>query len=86
MGRTVEQNGLCSGKYSCRLGRGKQVLTIHGSPFCCLSALRYLTSHMSAVTWRLDFEVHPLYVGSITKNFCVLHIQSNTTIFHLVVD
>jgi len=22
----------------------------------------------------------------ITKNFCVLHIQSNTTIFHLVVE
>ena len=24
--------------------------------------------------------------GAITKNFCVLHIQSNTTIFHLVVQ
>jgi len=22
----------------------------------------------------------------LTKNFCVLHIQSNTTIFHLVVN
>jgi len=25
-------------------------------------------------------------VGSITKNLCVLHIKSNTTIFHLVVQ
>jgi len=34
-----------------------------------------------------DFELrHPRCVGSITKNFCVLHIQSNTTIFHLVVQ
>ena len=33
------------------------------------------------------FEVrHPRCVGSMTKNFCVLHIQSNTTIFHLVVQ
>ena len=32
------------------------------------------------------FEVrHPRCVGSITKNFCVLHVQSNTTIFHPVV-
>ena len=29
---------------------------------------------------------HPRCVGSITKNFCVLHTQSNTTIFHLVVQ
>ena len=29
-----------------------------------------------------NFEVrHPRCVGSIPKNFCVLHIQSNTTIF-----
>ena len=29
-----------------------------------------------------NFKVcHPRCVGSITKNFCVLHIQSNTTIF-----
>jgi len=27
---------------------------------------------------------HPRCVGPITKNFCVLHIQSYTTIFHLV--
>jgi len=28
-----------------------------------------------------NFEVrHPRCVGSKTKNFCVLHIQSNTTI------
>ena len=34
-----------------------------------------------------NFEVrHPRCVGSITKNYCVLHIQSNTTIFHLVVQ
>ena len=34
-----------------------------------------------------NFEVrHPRCVGSITKNFCLLHIQSNTTIFHLVVQ
>ena len=33
-----------------------------------------------------NFEVrHSRCVGSITKNFCVLHIQLNTTIFHLVV-
>jgi len=33
------------------------------------------------------FEVrHPRCVGSITKNFCVLHKQSNTTIFKLVVQ
>ena len=29
---------------------------------------------------------HPCCVASITKNFCVLHIQSNTNIFHLVVQ
>jgi len=23
---------------------------------------------------------------TVTKNFCVLHLQSNTTIFHLVVQ
>ena len=35
----------------------------------------------------VNFEVrHPRCVGSITKNFCVLHIQSNTSIFHLVVQ
>jgi len=34
-----------------------------------------------------NFELrHPRCVGSITKNFCVLHMQSNTTIFHLVVQ
>ena len=33
------------------------------------------------------FEVrHPRCVGSITKNFCVLHIQFNTTIFHPIVQ
>jgi len=33
-----------------------------------------------------NFEVHhPRCVGSITKNFCLLHIQSNTTVFHPVV-
>ena len=36
---------------------------------------------------RMNFEVrHPRCVGSITKNFCVLHIQSNTTIFQLAVQ
>jgi len=34
-----------------------------------------------------NFEVrHPLCVDSTTKSFCVLRIQSNTTIFHLVVQ
>jgi len=34
-----------------------------------------------------NFEVrHHRHVGSITKNFCVLHIQSSTTVFHLVVQ
>jgi len=34
-----------------------------------------------------NFEVrHPCCVVSITKNYCVLHKQSNTTIFHLVVQ
>ena len=28
---------------------------------------------------------HPRCVGSIAKNFCVLHIQSNATIFHLLI-
>jgi len=33
------------------------------------------------------FEVrHPRCVGSMTKNFGVLHIQSNTTAFHPVVQ
>ena len=27
---------------------------------------------------------HPRCVGTITQKFCVLHFQSNTTIFHLV--
>jgi len=37
--------------------------------------------------WLINFEArHPHCVGSITKDFCVLHIQSNTTIFHLVVQ
>jgi len=32
------------------------------------------------------FEVrHSSCVGSITKNFCVLHIQTNTTIFRTVI-
>ena len=34
-----------------------------------------------------NFEVrHPRCVCSVTKNFCVLHIQPNTTIIHLVVQ
>jgi len=34
-----------------------------------------------------NFEVrHPHCVGSMTKNFCVLHVQLNRTIFHLVVQ
>ena len=33
------------------------------------------------------FEVcHPRCVSSITKNFCLLQTQSNTTIFHLLVQ
>ena len=36
---------------------------------------------------KVNFEVrHPRRVGSITKNFCVSHIQSNTTIFPLVIQ
>ena len=35
----------------------------------------------------MNLEVrHPRCVGSITKNFCVLHVQSNTTIFYLLVE
>jgi hypothetical protein len=35
----------------------------------------------------MNLEVrHPCCVGSITKNFCVLHVQSNTTIFYLLVE
>jgi len=34
------------------------------------------------VTLRFALR-HPRCVGSITKNICVLHIQSNTTIFYL---
>jgi len=31
----------------------------------------------------VNLEVrHPRYVGSINKEFCVLHVQSNTTIFY----
>jgi len=38
-------------------------------------------------TFTYGFELrHPRCVGSITKNFCVLHIQSNTAIFQLVVQ
>ena len=29
---------------------------------------------------------HPRCVGTIAQKFCVLHLQSNTTIFHLVVQ
>ena len=43
--------------------------------------------HNHLKTKRYNFEVrHPRCVGSITKNFCVLHVQSNTTIFHLVLQ
>ena len=32
---------------------------------------------------NVNIEVcHPRCVGSITKNFCLLHIHSNTTIFN----
>ena len=35
----------------------------------------------TTVIFFFNFEVcHPRCVGSITKNFCVLHIQSNTNI------
>jgi len=34
-----------------------------------------------------NFEMrHPRCVGSITQNFCVLHVQSNTKIFNLAVQ
>ena len=29
---------------------------------------------------------HPRCVGAKTKNFCLLHLQSNTTVFHLVIQ
>ena len=34
---------------------------------------------------NVEFQL-PHCVGSIKKNFCLLHIQSNTTIFHLTVQ
>jgi len=40
----------------------------------------------SGSSWHDNEVRHPRCVGSITKNFCVLHIQSNTTIFHPVVQ
>jgi len=43
------------------------------------------TQHLKKKTE--NFEVRPpRCVGLITENFCVLHIQSNKTIFHLVVQ
>ena len=45
--------------------------------------------HPHKVSSRLIFLINSLsleLVVSVTKNFCVLHIQSNTTIFHLVVQ
>jgi len=48
---------------------------------------KYTRSGQIIGNQRGNCEVcHPHCVGSITKNFCVLHIQSNTTIFHLVVQ
>ena len=52
----------------------------------CLTFLnRALWYTYAIITDRIqtfNFEVfHPRCVGSITKNFCVLHIQSNTTIY-----
>jgi len=47
----------------------------------------YLLTHVTLKQTLGNFEVrHPRCVGSITKNFCVLHLQSNTTIFPLVVQ
>jgi len=46
-----------------------------------------LIQNVSKPYISFDYEArHPRFAGSITKNFCVLHIQSNTTIFHLVVQ
>ena len=49
--------------------------------------------HRVAEWWRneprtaLNSEVrHPRCVGTITQRFCVLHIQSNRTVFHLAVQ
>jgi hypothetical protein len=59
---------------------------IHGYPVsqCTYHNLYELTS---SGCQNIFFEVrHPRCVGSKTRNFCVLHVQSNTTMFHLVVQ
>jgi len=51
---------------------------------CCTPNPHYLSTNMEN-SLVCNFEVrHPRCVGSVTKNYCVLHIQSNTIIFHLV--
>ena len=57
-------------------------------PVCCSVAQRLICVELQGGSRKLNmyicaFEVcHPRCVGSVTKNYCVLHIQSNTTIFH----
>jgi len=51
-------------------------------PYCWAIA-----HHIGGVGYLFILEVrHPHCVGSITKNFCVLHVQSSTTIFYLFVQ
>ena len=46
----------------------------------CLTEYIYVVCMTTTTNNHYFFEVcHPRCVGSITKNFCVLHIQSNTT-------
>ena len=54
--------------------------------FSFISRIKLNNSYRS-MKFVFNFEVrHPRCVGSITKEFYVLHIQSNTTIFHLVIQ
>ena len=59
----------------------------------CVGGLRYcqysqkkislITLLSDIVVWNSEVR-HPRCVGTITQKFCVLHFQSNTTIFHLL--
>jgi len=51
---------------------------MEADPF--LFALQYTYTEVS------QFRHEVIFQFSVTKKFCVLHIQSNTTIFHLVVQ
>ena len=47
-------------------------------------SLNQLIFFSREIVLALEFK-HCNYIHPVTKNFCVLHIQSNATIFHLVV-